>query len=415
MVDEQFLATARVYREALTRPHTERTIRDLWQSTSIPYRMSTADPHSPAYRDEVMGLFKALTTLDYQSGLEMTSTKQAADSFEIGYPWVARDLRVAAAELAKPVQAMQALSTEPGVHRVVEFGSGWGNLALPLAKLGLDITAVDIDGGFLDRLGRIATRENVPIELLHCDFVDATNRMERVFDAAVFQSSFHHCADGHGLIARIRDQVLKPGGSIFFFSEPIYPNYAFPWGLRYDGEALWAIMMNHWLELGFDQDYFISLLNRTGFLVSKVPEIPNFVGFGWKATSASNEAPFGQLVWPSRYDATFYDADVEGWRFCRGQSSLPGQVGPGDNLEFTMLVTNFLSLPIGFSIVAGGAEQLFQLEASETQTVIVPVQGPEIQIKSQTHVPHALSGTGDMRELGVAVRQVAWRSRPSGP
>ena len=52
-------------------------------------------------------------------------------------------------------------------------------------------------------------------------------------------------------------------------SEPILADYGIPWGLRTDGEALWAMRNFGWLELGFRQSYFEAALARTGWTAEK--------------------------------------------------------------------------------------------------------------------------------------------------
>ena len=330
-MDQVFLQAARDYGRALAAPMSGQEMRELFRRTSIPYRLASADPLAPEYRREVLDLFKELAGQRYDTGLEMTSTRMSEKDFELGYPWWSHDLAVATFEMAKVVQALRALRSHVGLQRVVEFGSGWGNLAVPLAKLGLAVTAVDIDGGFLARLRRMAEREMTTIETVHGEFLASCDHLRPDNNAVIFQASFHHCIAFVDLLDRIRDGVLAPDGTIFFFCEPIMKNYAFPWGLRFDGEALWAIMCNQWLELGFDQDFFISMLGRSGFLMSSIAGVADLVGPGWKATRADRGIGFADLILPESHDRGFFPVSPgEGWgRYCRAKASLPGAVGTG--------------------------------------------------------------------------------------
>jgi hypothetical protein len=98
------------------------------------------DPLSEDYREHVLAIYRRLTHTDYHASNELTSTKQSAEAFQLGYAWVSKNCGVAASELAKTVQALNVLAKLPGpICSVVEFGSGWGNLALSLAKLGLEL------------------------------------------------------------------------------------------------------------------------------------------------------------------------------------------------------------------------------------------------------------------------------------
>ena len=384
-------------------------VRSLWRTTSLPYRMEAEDPRSADYKQEVLDRYKALTGSDYSSSLEMTSTKQSKQDFEIGYPWVSRDLSVAASELAKPVQVLRAFAAAGNIQRVVEFGSGWGNLALPLAKIGLQVTAIDIDKAFLDRLSDCAKREKVQIETVHCDFLECGNRLEKAYDAAVFQSSFHHCLEFDALLQRIRASILKPDGCLYFFSEPVFKDYDFPWGLRYDGEALWAIMKNHWLELGFSEDFFITLLNGHSYTVTAVEGIPGLLGPGWRATPPTVEIPFNQVLLPSRHDAGFFQSDsMQTFRFCKAVASLPGDFGLGEAARCELHFTNILPTAVSAEVVAGGVAETVRLEPHSSRSILTTPRGNDIVIKSQTFVADSLVGNGDTRELGIGLERVSW-------
>jgi hypothetical protein len=65
--------------------------------------------------------------------------------------------------------------------------------------------------------------------------------------------------------------VLTPEGRVFFAGEPITADFPMPWGLRLDGNSLWAIRKNGWLELGFREDYFRQALEQTGWSGMKLP------------------------------------------------------------------------------------------------------------------------------------------------
>ncbi len=54
-----------------------------------------------------------------------------------------------------------------------------------------------------------------------------------------------------------------------FASEPV-TKLPYPWGVRLDGESLWAMRRYGWLELGFDRTYFLRLLRREGFRVHRI-------------------------------------------------------------------------------------------------------------------------------------------------
>ncbi len=269
---ETFFELADDYCKRLSSASSFSDILELWRSTSFPYSLDETDPYSPQYRDEVLEVYKRLSGSSYDVANEWTSNKQSAEDFEIGYPWLSRDFGVIAEEIAKPIQILRILQAKGKQDlKVIEFGSGWGNLAIPLAKSGVDIALVDIDQGFLERAARIANREGVSVRAICGDFLDVARDCQNEYDVAIFQSSFHHCLEFAELTQVIRDKVLNSNGEILFVNEPISEEISFPWGLRYDGESLWAIMCNKWLELGFHSDFFSEMLIRNGFLPVMLP------------------------------------------------------------------------------------------------------------------------------------------------
>ena len=144
---------------------------------------------------------------------------------------------------------------------ILEFGPGWGNTSVELAKTGYQVTAVDIETNFIQLINQRAKKEGLSnLNAVHGDFFDI-DTFEEKFDAVLFFESFHHC-DNHNLLLEKIDRVLKPNGKVVFGAEPIMEDFPLPWGLRMDGQSIWAIRKNGWLELGFNRAYFNEALKR---------------------------------------------------------------------------------------------------------------------------------------------------------
>lgn len=404
---DDFINSSMKYLEELKRASNFDEMLSLWRKTSIPYSMGGGDdPYSPTYKEEVKRLYKNLTKSDYSSNNELTSNKQSEQEFEIGFPWISGNLRIVAEELAKPVQIIQALhvSGKSGA-RILEFGAGWGNLALPLARARQNVTIVDIDEGFIKRILRKAQGEGLNI-LSYCgDFVDVANSIHDRFDVVIFQSSFHHCFDFIELLTTIKKAVLADDGFILFASEPISSDITFPWGLRYDGESLWAIMCNKWLELGFDHDFFSEMLLNTGFFFEKVPGIEGYVGEAWKASRCELPLSFDKWELPSHYDATFHlgDTGIDG-RFSKGRSLLPGLRGlKGNSYELTLVNYGTKSLTIR---IDGEQSETLVIPPECEEIANVPVGHEPVSIISDTFVPDEQCGNGDTRKLAVNIKSV---------
>jgi SAM-dependent methyltransferase len=209
----------------------------------------------------------------------------------------------------------------PKGARIVEFGPGWGNTTLELARLGFDVTAVDIEPSFCEVIRQRALHHAVDVRVVEDNFFWAENVTEP-YDAAIFFECFHHCDDHIRLLRALR-RAVKPNGQVYFASEPIFPAYPVPWGVRMDGEALWAIRNFGWLELGFDEAYFREALARTGWagLRHVSLDLPWASVWQVRPSNETTALPAGQFP-PIRGSAALWDG-----------SSLPAETCPVNDGE----------------------------------------------------------------------------------
>ncbi|GAG63956.1 unnamed protein product, partial [marine sediment metagenome] len=71
-------------------------------------------------------------------------------------------------QLARQGLLLRQLRLRPKA-RVVEFGSGWGNLTLELAKMELAVTAVDVQPRFGELISERAKRLGLEIQIVTSD------------------------------------------------------------------------------------------------------------------------------------------------------------------------------------------------------------------------------------------------------
>lgn len=219
------------------------------------------DPFSEHYRQAQLALYRDVAGRDYATANEVTAFDIEA-ALHRPFPFSTGSAATTGEQFMAVGWLVRAMALPPG-SRILEFGPGWGNTTLMLAKLGYQVTAVDIEPHFCELLRRRAAQEGVGIEVVQDDFLWA-ERCGRRFDAALFYECFHHCADHLRLLRALREAVV-PEGRLFFAGEPITADFPMPWGLRLDGNSLWAIRKNGWLELGFREDYFARALAETGW------------------------------------------------------------------------------------------------------------------------------------------------------
>ncbi|MCR0980512.1 class I SAM-dependent methyltransferase [Roseomonas populi] len=225
------------------------------------------DPFSDAYREAQMGIYATIAGRGY--ALENEATPLDVDAaLRRPFPYSTGSGTTAGEHLMGIGFALRAMALPPG-SRVLEFGPGWGNTTLELARLGHHVTCVDVEPRFCELIRRRAEREGLSIEVVHDDFFWA-ERSGATFDAVLFFECFHHCADHLRLLRALQARVAE-GGRLFFGGEPITADFPQPWGVRLDGNSLWAIRKNGWLELGFHEDYFQRALARAGWSGRRIP------------------------------------------------------------------------------------------------------------------------------------------------
>jgi 2-polyprenyl-3-methyl-5-hydroxy-6-metoxy-1,4-benzoquinol methylase len=387
-------------------------IKSLWMETSIPYDMpENINPFSDQYRNIQLNLYRRLADKAYSSLNEMTSTKQTAIQFEKGFPWVTKNLDLISSHMAKVAQAISAIAKNKKNDvdfNIIEYGSGWGNLAIPLAKSSLNVTCIDIDKGFLDRIEGICTKEGITIELIESDFEMVDKKVKNnIYDCAIFQSSFHHCLNFSDLLLSIKNTILNDSGEILFLDEPIFHNYKFPWGLRFDGESLWAITCNSWLELGFDFDFFSLMCLNNGFFVSKINGIEPFVGNGYRASQVNNGIQFNNWLLPSKYHDTWHFANnSSGNAFSKNISKLPGLKDVVCDFSFYEIeLINYAPHDLTIEVEAENFSTI-KVNAGEKKSFKISAICPEVVFKVKTYIPAILINNGDTRDLGFCLNKV---------
>ncbi len=230
------------------------------------------DPYSKDYADRQFELYKYLHGESYDTSNEVSvfDVQAAADR---PFPFYTESSQTVGNHLIAIGYLIRTLNLPPK-SSILEFGSGWGNTTVWLARMGYKVTAVDIEKRFVELVTERGRRKQLNIEVIQGDF-QLVHHVQRKWDAVLFFECFHHCADHRSLIEGL-DKVILPGGKIIFAAEPITDDFPIPWGFRLDGESLWAIRRLGWCELGFQESYFRDLMAGNGWRLSKhvCPETP---------------------------------------------------------------------------------------------------------------------------------------------
>ncbi len=239
------------------------------------------DPYSAEYRASVLELYEWLHGSPYSVANEDTAF-DFASAVDAPFPYSTHSAKTVGDQLMAIGHIIRMLDLAPG-SRVLELGAGWGNPTLALAQMGHKVTAIDISPRFTELINARAARVGASVETIEGDF-SLIHELDDRFDAVLFFESFHHCENHLDLLSGL-DRVVLPGGRVLFAAEPITKSFPVPWGLRLDGESLWAIRRNGWLELGFRRSYFDQTLNR----------------YGWKTDFHNfRQSPWGEIFLATR-------------------------------------------------------------------------------------------------------------------
>lgn len=224
-----------------------------------------SDPYSEEYAKSQFDLYRRISGKIYS--VENEKSVFDLDSATVRpFPYYTGSCETVGNHLAAIAHVIRSMHLRPGA-KIVEFGPGWGNTTLALAMMGFDVTAVDIEKNFCNLISRRAEQAGVQVNIINADFSWIEQIIEPV-DAVLFFECFHHASD-HLRLIKALEKATKEDGKIYFAAEPIIPDFPIPWGLRLDGESLWAIRKFGWLELGFTERYFVQTLKRFGWTVEK--------------------------------------------------------------------------------------------------------------------------------------------------
>jgi len=158
------------------------------------------------------------------------------------------------------------LALPPGA-RVLEIGCGSGWLCEYFARLGYDVTGLDISPALIemarDRLSKVPYGADHEATL-RCRFlvhdVEA-DPLDETFDAIICYDALHHLEAEHKVLANVA-AMLREGGQLFVLEGECPPE-----GSATEDELRHVMREHETLESPFSREYLLSLLREHGFAV----------------------------------------------------------------------------------------------------------------------------------------------------
>jgi len=162
----------------------------------------------------------------------------------------------------------------------LEYGSGFGQGALALARLGVNVDTVDISAKFCDYVRLQAEFFQVPLTAFHGKF-GMNPRPGKRYKLIWFYESFHHCVDFKQVVQQLPEHLAEDG-RVILGGEPIvereYAAVPYPWGVRLHSEVAAVMRQTRWFELGFSEAFLFELFHRAGFKGWRVECEPSLFG-----------------------------------------------------------------------------------------------------------------------------------------
>jgi 2-polyprenyl-3-methyl-5-hydroxy-6-metoxy-1,4-benzoquinol methylase len=363
-----------------------------------------ADPYSQEYRDRQHEFYR------FVSGRDRYEVENEHSNFRVDanrpFPYYTESAETVGAQIMAFGFIIKSMGLPAG-SSVLELGPGWGNTTIELARMGYEVTAVDIDATFVDLIKERADKFSLCVDARRGEFLDV-DQFSRTFDAVLFFESFHHCANHRELIRRLGD-VVKVGGKIFFAAEPIADSFPMPWGVRTDGEALWAMRRFGWLELGYQESYFLRMLGHLGWIATKHVTDATHLGLIFEARRANGIYELSTFELPPDEDATWVAPDGAGvpTRYSTNRSLISLEQGRAST-TIEIEAINRCPIPLRYRVEHGCEETTGSAPPNQEFVIRLPYDdtAAALVIEATEWRPADVMDTIDRRLLGLAIRSI---------
>jgi SAM-dependent methyltransferase len=377
------------------------------------------DPHGDAYAEQQHRLWQLISGMDRPYEPDTDEKEHSwGDIDPVRTPgfYARRDaeaITAASDQVIATGMFLKHCGLKPG-DWALEYGAGFGQTALALARLGVNVDTVDISQTFCEFVRRQAEFFQVPLTPFHGRF--GTNpRPGKTYQLICFYESFHHCVDFKQVVHQLRAH-LAPGGRILLGGEPIvdreYEAVPYPWGVRLHSEVAAVMREHHWFELGFSERFLNELFTMAGFVGRRIDCEPTLFGRLHVFEHRPDELHLGSLWLPGELAAQWHAAGNEAdGRWTRQKSTLPL-----DTSDTFVAIEIDLANPglrrrrieVGY----GSAKHAVVLNAGARRTLRIDagVKQRELSFLCQPRMPGAVDvlRSGERRLRGIFVRRVRY-------
>ncbi len=379
---------------------------------------SDLDPYSEEYAAQQLRLWSLLSRREHSYTPEIDEKEAPhADADPIMRPsWYRFRDKDGIALAGDHIIAMGMILKHSGLQPggfALEYGAGWGQAALALARLGVKVDTVDISETFCGFVRQQADFFQVPLTAFEGRF-GWNPRGDQKYDLILFYEAFHHCAHFRSVVQDLK-RHLAPEGRVLLMGEPISRStnryLPYPWGLRLDADPVAHVKEFGWMELGFTEDFLVELLTNAGFAAERVDCAPSVFGSGYlfrhrgpgvdlRSTWLTDTLEAG---WNTREDIGRWTKD-EARLFLDTTNTF-------QTLEIDASNRHPFSQTAEFRYGEIVRKVRFGMGERKTITLEATRKAPQLVISAPAHVParNLLLRSSDTRRLGIMLHSVQYR------
>ena len=371
------------------------------------------DPFSAEYADQQRRLWRLIAGVDREYEPDADEKEAPLGEFDaVRFPgfYLRRDAEAVASASDHVIASGMILKhsgLKPGGW-ALEYGAGFGQTALALARLGVNVDTVDISEAFCRFVQQQADHFQVPLRAHHGRF-GMNPRPGQRYDLVFFYESFHHCLDWQSLLQALPG-LLAPGGRVVLCGEPMaereYAAVPYPWGVRLQSDVVATIRRLRWFELGFSEDFLYEIFSRAGFTITRHACGPSLWGRTYVCEPGLPDLHLGRAWLPPTLEVGWHSPEPEG-RWTRGTARL---ALPADRARrFEVDLANLHPRPVQVEITAGADRQRVSLAPGESRSVCLSCDGfAWLELRTPERRLGGVRGwlSRDERSLGIFVRRV---------
>jgi 2-polyprenyl-3-methyl-5-hydroxy-6-metoxy-1,4-benzoquinol methylase len=164
-------------------------------------------------------------------------------------------------EMVRALTALMSLSGLGVAAKILDMGAGHGLSSEVFSFCGANVHAIDIDPA-LSELSRLRSqRLGYELKRSTMNFDDTAEIEDKLYDAAYFFQSFHHCTRPWDLVKILSGKIIDDG-IIGFTGEPIQQTWWKHWGIRLDYESVYVARKYGWFESGWSHKFIRDCFER---------------------------------------------------------------------------------------------------------------------------------------------------------